>query len=56
LGAHPYLQGRDDNGGADRLHGGRNRSAIYFATCSLLKKPGQNRAVRPTKEKENETD
>jgi hypothetical protein len=55
LGAHPYLQGRDDNG-ADRLHGGRNRSAIYFATCSLLKKPGQNRAMGPTKEKENETD
>jgi|SRR6267142_2253193 hypothetical protein len=55
-GAHPLLQARDDNG-ADRLHGGWDRSAIYFATCPLpLKKPGQNRAMGPTKEKENETD
>jgi len=31
-GAHPLLQGRDDHG-ADRLHGGWDRSAIYFAIC-----------------------
>src|SRR5258708_27673516 len=29
-GVHPLLQGREDHG-ADR--GGRDRSAIYFATC-----------------------
>jgi len=54
-GAHPLLQGRDDPG-ADRLHGGRDRSAIYFVTCPLwLKKPAQNRAMCPIKEKESES-
>ena len=55
MGAHPFLQGRDDNG-ADRLHGGWDRSAIIRDLPLLLKNPGHNRAMGPTKEKENETD
>src|SRR5258707_77186 len=42
-GVHPLLQGREDHG-ADR--GGRDRSAIYFATCPFAKagaKPGHVR-------------
>src|SRR5258705_4954770 len=53
-GAHPFLQGRDDNG-ANRLHGGWDRSAIIRDLPLLLKNPGHNRAMGPTKEKENET-
>jgi hypothetical protein len=51
-GAHPLLQGRDDHG-ADRLHDGWNR--FISRPALLLKKPGQNRARCPTKEKESES-
>jgi len=47
-GAHPFLQGRDDDG-ANRLHGGWDRSAIISRPAPAVEKAGAQPGHGPNK-------